>query len=282
MSKVKNWLIGGAAIVAIGGIGYASFGKPAQQTDGKVVTVGIMSGSKQDSQIWQSVAKTAKKDYGITLKFKEFSDYNQPNKALANGDIDINAFQHYAFLDASNKATGNKIVALGDTVISPIRLYSNTYKNVSDFKSGDTIVVPNDASNESRALYVLKAAGLIDLKPGLKTATVKDITKNPKDLKIKELAADQTARALSDVQGAVVNGTYADTAGMDYKKAIFVEPINKDSHQWVNIIAVNAKDKNKQALKDVVKAYQTQTTKAVIDKVYDGAELAAWGKDFSK
>lgn len=282
MSKVKNWLIGGAAIVAIGGIGYASFGKPTQQTDGKVVTVGIMSGSKQDSQIWQSVAKTAKKDYGITLKFKEFSDYNQPNKALANGDIDANAFQHYAFLDASNKATGNKIVALGDTVISPIRLYSNTYKNVSDFKAGDTIAIPNDASNESRALYVLKAAGLIDLKPGLKTATIKDITKNPKDLKIKELAADQTARALSDVQGAVVNGTYADTAGLDYKKAIFVEPINKDSHQWVNIIAVNAKDKNKQVLKDVVKAYQTQATKTIIDKVYDGAELAAWGKDFSK
>lgn len=228
------------------------------------------------------MAKTAKKDYGITLKFKEFSDYNQPNKALANGDIDANAFQHYAFLDASNKATGNKIVALGDTVISPIRLYSNTYKNVSDFKAGDTIAIPNDASNESRALYVLKAAGLIDLKPGLKTATIKDITKNPKDLKIKELAADQTARALSDVQGAVVNGTYADTAGLDYKKAIFVEPINKDSHQWVNIIAVNAKDKNKQVLKDVVKAYQTQATKTIIDKVYDGAELAAWGKDFSK
>ncbi|MCT8389344.1 MetQ/NlpA family ABC transporter substrate-binding protein [Leuconostoc holzapfelii] len=282
MSKVTNWFIGGAVIVAIGGIGYASFGNHGRKTDDKIVKVGIMSGSKQDTQIWQSVAKTAKKQYGITLKFKEFSDYNQPNKALAEGDIDINAFQHYAFLDASNQATGNKIVAIGDTVISPIRLYSQTYKNVADFKTGDTIAVPNDASNESRSLYVLKAAGLIDLKPGLKTATVKDITKNPKDLKIKELAADQTARALSDVQGAVVNGTYADTAGLDYKKAIFVEPINKDSHQWVNIIAANAKDKNKTVLKNVVKAYQTQTTKDVINKAYDGVELAAWGKDFSK
>lgn len=282
MSKVTSWLIGGAAIVAIGGIGYASFGNNGSKADDKIVKVGIMSGSKQDTQIWQSVAKTAKKQYGITLKFKEFSDYNQPNKALADGDIDINAFQHYAFLDASNKATNSKVVAIGDTVISPIRLYSNTYKNLSDFKAGDTIAVPNDASNESRSLYVLKAAGLIDLKPGLQTATVKDITKNPKDLKIKELAADQTARALSDVQGAVVNGTYADTAGLDYKKAIFVEPINKDSHQWVNIIAANAKDKNKVVLKDVVKAYQTQTTKDVINKVYDGVELAAWGKDFSK
>lgn len=118
MSKVTNWFIGGAVIVAIGGIGYASFGNHGRKTDDKIVKVGIMSGSKQDTQIWQSVAKTAKKQYGITLKFKEFSDYNQPNKALAEGDIDINAFQHYAFLDASNQATGNKIVAIGDTVIS--------------------------------------------------------------------------------------------------------------------------------------------------------------------
>lgn len=283
MSKLTGWLIGGAAVVVIGGISYASFGhKSESKTDSKVVKVGIMSGPKQDTAIWDTVAKTAKDKYGITLKFKQFSDYNQPNKALAAGDIDINAFQHYAFLDASNKSTGDKIVAIGDTVISPIRLYSNTYKKISDYKSGDTISVPNDASNESRSLYVLKAAGLIDLKPGLTTATVKDITKNPKDLKIKELAADQTARSLSDVQGAVVNGTYADTAGLDYKKAIFVEPINKDSHQWVNIIAAQQKDKNKTNLKNVVKAYQTQATKDAINKAYDGVELAAWGKDFSK
>ncbi|WP_220740869.1 MetQ/NlpA family ABC transporter substrate-binding protein [Leuconostoc miyukkimchii] len=283
MSKVTNWVIAGAAVVVIGGIAYASFGhKSSAKSEDKVVKVGIIAGSKQDTQIWDTVSKTAKDKYGITLKFKQFSDYNQPNKALADGDIDVNAFQHYAFLDASNKSTGNKIVSIGDTVISPIRLYSNTYKKVSEFKTGDTIAVPNDASNESRALYVLKSAGLIDLKAGLKTATVKDITKNPKSLKIKELAADQTARALSDVQGAVVNGTYADTAGLDYKKAIFVEPINKDSHQWVNFIAANEKDKNKQVLKDVVKAYQTQATKDTIKKVYDGVELPAWGKDFTK
>ncbi|MGY3743238.1 MetQ/NlpA family ABC transporter substrate-binding protein [Leuconostoc inhae] len=283
MSKLKNWVIGGVAVVVIGGIAYATFGhKSATKSDNKTVTVGIMSGSKQDTAIWDSVSKTAKNKYGITLKFKQFSDYNQPNKALAAGDIDINAFQHYAFLDASNKSTGDKIVSIGDTVISPIRLYSNTYKKVSEYKTGDTIVVPNDTSNESRSLYVLKAAGLIDLKSGLTTATVKDITKNPKALKIKELAADQTARSLSDVQGAVVNGTYADTAGLDYKKAIFVEPINKNSHQWVNIIAAKNSDKNKQVLKDVVKSYHTQTTKDAINKAYDGVELAAWDTDFSK
>ena len=281
MSKTTKWLVGGVAVVAIAGIAYASFGQKAK-TNSKTVTIGIMSGSKQDAKIWDTVKKTAKDKYGITLKFKEFTDYSQANKALASGDIDLNAFQHYAFLAQSNKSTGDKIVSIGDTVISPIRLYSKTYTKVSQYKSGDTISVPNDPSNESRALYVLKAAGLIDLKSGLTLATVKDITKNPKNLKIKELAADQTARSLSDVQGAVVNGTYADSAGLDYKKAIFVEPLNKNSHQWVNIIAANKKDKNNATYKKVVKAYQTEATKKAINKQYDGVELAAWDADFSK
>lgn len=268
-------------MIVIAGAAYASFGQHSK-TSSKTVTIGIMSGSKQDQAIWNTVKKTAKDKYGITIKFKEFTDYSQPNKALAAGDIDLNAFQHYAFLKASNKATGNKIVSIGDTVISPIRLYSKTYTKVSQFKSGDTIAVPNDPSNESRSLYVLKSAGLIDLKNGLTTATVKDITKNPKNLKIKELAADQTARTLSDIQGAVINGTYADSAKLDYKKAIFVEPINKSSHQWVNIIAANSKDKDNKTYKQVVKAYQTDAVKKAINKQYDGVELPAWDKDFSK
>lgn len=281
MSKKTKWLIGGAAVIVIAGAAYASFGQHSK-TSSKTVTIGIMSGSKQDQAIWNTVKKTAKDKYGITIKFKEFTDYSQPNKALAAGDIDLNAFQHYAFLKASNQATGNKIVSIGDTVISPIRLYSKTYTKVSQFKSGDTIAVPNDPSNESRSLYVLKSAGLIDLKNGLTTATVKDITKNSKNLKIKELAADQTARTLSDIQGAVINGTYADSAKLDYKKAIFVEPINKSSHQWVNIIAANSKDKDNKTYKQVVKAYQTDAVKKAINKQYDGVELPAWDKDFSK
>ena len=101
-------------------------------------------------------------------------------------------------------------------------------------------------------------------------------------MKIKELAADQTARTLSDIQGAVINGTYADSAKLDYKKAIFVEPINKNSHQWVNIIAANSKDKDNKTYKQVVKAYQTDAVKKAINKQYDGVELPAWDKDFSK
>ncbi|GAP02948.1 D-methionine transport system substrate-binding protein [Fructobacillus pseudoficulneus] len=278
MSK-KSWIISGIAVVAVAALAYFSFGNHGT-SDKKTVTVGIMSSSKDDDAIWKSVSETAKDKYGITIKFKQFSDYSQPNKALQNGDVDLNAFQHYAFLDAYNKKNGNELTAIGETAISPIRLYSDSYKKVSDFKSGDTIVIPNDPSNESRALYVLKYAGLIDLKSGLSLATTKDITSNPKNLNIKEVSADQTARNLQDVQGAVINGNYAQTAGLKYQDAIFVEPLNKDSHQWVNIIVARKKDKNNSAYKDVVKAYQTATTKKLIHEKYGDSEVAAWDKTF--
>ena len=238
-----------------------------------------MTGTKEDDSIWQTVSKTAKDKYGITLKFTHFTDYTQPNTALKNGDIDLNAFQHYAFLKAWNKANNGNLVAIGDTVISPISVYSKQLKNISDIKEGGTIAVPNDASNESRALYVLKSAGLIKLDvSGQTLATVKDITSNPKNLVIKELDASQTARALDSVDAAVINNNYAVTAGLKKSDAIFTEPVNKDSQQWINIIVANKKDENNTVYKDVVKAYETEATKKTIAKAYpDKSTIPAWG-----
>ncbi|MCD7130732.1 MetQ/NlpA family ABC transporter substrate-binding protein [Limosilactobacillus agrestis] len=272
------WLVV-ALIVIIAG--YFSFVRPQQQAK-RTVTVGIMAGSKQDDEIWNSVSQTAKDKYNITLKFKRFTDYNQPNKALENGDVDLNAFQHKLFLQTWNKAHKTDLVSLGDTFITPIRLYSKQYKNVKEIPNGGTIAVPNDASNESRALFALKNAGLIELKKGTKLATVNSISKNPRDLKIKELAADQTARSLDNVDAAVVNTNYAQAAGLNYKSAIFVEPINKDSKQWVNIIAVKNSEKNNKVYKDVVRAYQTEKTKREIKKLYGTAEIPAWDLNFNK
>ncbi|AUJ31738.1 MAG: MetQ/NlpA family ABC transporter substrate-binding protein [Liquorilactobacillus nagelii] len=273
--KKKNLIIWAIVIVVILVAGYFSFGghKSAQN---KTVTVGIMSGEKQEDAIWKSVATTAKDKYNITLKFKKFTDYSQPNKALAEGDVDLNSFQHYAFLKAWNKANKTKLVPIGRTFITPIRLYSNKVKNVKDIADGSVIAVPNDATNESRALYLLKNAGLITLKKDTDLATVKSIAKNPKHLQIKELDASQTARSLSDVTAAVINTNYAQAAKINYKSAIYVEPVNKDSEQWINIIVANKKDKNKQEYKDVVKAYQTAKTKQAIQKEYGTAEIPAW------
>lgn len=279
--KRRNIIIWSIVALIVIIAGYFSFVRPQQQAK-RTVTVGIMAGSKQDDEIWNSVSQTAKDKYNITLKFKRFTDYNQPNKALENGDVDLNAFQHKLFLQTWNKAHKTDLVSLGDTFITPIRLYSKQYKNVKEIPNGGTIAVPNDASNESRALFALKNAGLIELKKGTKLATVNSISKNPRDLKIKELAADQTARSLDNVDAAVVNTNYAQAAGLNYKSAIFVEPINKDSKQWVNIIAVKNSEKNNKIYKDVVRAYQTEKTKREIKKLYGTAEIPAWDLNFNK
>lgn len=276
MKKKKNlfiWLIVAVVVIVAA---YFSFGGNQKKAASKTVTIGIMSGVKQEDAIWKTVAQTAKKKYNIKLKFKKFTDYSQPNKALAEGDVDLNAFQHQAFLDAWNKANKTNIVSIGKTFITPIRLYSKQYKQVKDIPDGATIAVPNDATNESRALFLLKNAGLISLKTNTALATVKSIAKNPKDLKIKELDASQTARSLSDVDAAVINTNYAQAAGLNYKSAIYVEPVNKDSEQWINLIAANKKDKNKKEYQEVVKAYQTAKTKQMMKKEYGTAEIPAW------
>ena len=277
----RNIIIGIIVVVIIAIAAFIGFGHQtkANKTVNKTVKIGIMTGTKEDDAIWSTVSKTAKDKYGITLKFTHFTDYTQPNTALKNGDIDLNAFQHYAFLKAWNKANNGNLVAIGDTVISPISVYSKQLKNISDIKEGGTIAVPNDASNESRALYVLKSAGLIKLDvSGQTLATVKDITSNPKNLVIKELDASQTARALDSVDAAVINNNYAVTAGLKKADAIFTEPVNKDSQQWINIIVANKKDANSSVYKDVVKAYETEATKKTIAKAYpDKSTIPAWG-----
>ena len=264
------------AIAAFFGLNHKS---GESKTASKTVNIGIMTGTKEDDSIWSTVSKTAKDKYGITLKFTHFTDYTQPNTALKNGDIDLNAFQHYAFLNAWNKANDGDLKAIGNTTISPIRLYSKKITSLSQIKSGDTIAVPNDASNESRALYVLKNAGLIGLSvSGDTLATVKDINSNPKNLVIKELDAAQTPRALDSITAAVINDDFATTAKLTVEESIYTEPVNKDSEQWINIIVANKKDANNKIYKEVVKAYQTEATKKAIEKAYpDKRKIAAWG-----
>lgn len=272
----RSWIIWLVVIVVvvIGGI-FAFAHKRTQQS--KTVTVGVVGLSNQDQKIWDQVEKTAKQKYGVTVKLKNFTDYNQPNKALANGDIQLNQFQHTAFLDAWNKANHGTLVPIGNTVIAPIRLYSKKYHSLKALPKGATITVPNDASNESRALYVLKNAGLITFKKGTgKLATVADIAKNPKHIKIKEIGAEQTARTLKDVDAAVVNNTYAIPAKLGDKQTIYTEPLNKDSKQWINVFVANKKDKNNKTYKDVVKSFQTPQVKKLIHKYYGNEEVPAW------
>lgn len=253
-------------------------GKSKSTSVSKIVKIGLMPGGKQEGAIWKQVQKNAKDQFGITLKFVNFTDGDQPNKALANHEVDLNAFQHYAYLKSWNKANNGNIVSIGDTIITPIHLYSTKYKNVTEIPDKSTIAIPNDVTNESRALYVLKNAGLIKLDTSRGAlATVKDIRDNPKGLIIKEIDASQTPRALDSVAAAVINYNFAISAKISEKESIYQEPLNEDSAQWINFIAANQSDKNNKVYKEVVKAYEQKNIADTIKKEYpDGGELPAW------
>lgn len=253
-------------------------GKSKSTSVSKIVKIGLMPGGKQEDAIWKQVQKIAKDQFGITLKFVNFTDGDQPNKALAYHEVDLNAFQHYAYLKSWNKANNGNIVSIGDTIITPIHLYSTKYKNVTEIPDKSTIAIPNDVTNESRALYVLKNAGLIKLDTSRGAlATVKDIRDNPKGLIIKEIDASQTPRALDSVAAAVINYNFAISAKISEKESIYQEPLNEDSAQWINFIAANQSDKNNKVYKEVVKAYEQKNIADTIKKEYpDGGELPAW------
>lgn len=237
----------------------------------KKVTIGVAS---DDTKAWEKVKDLAKKD-GIDLEIKHFSDYNVPNKALSDGDIDMNAFQHFAFLDQYKKAHKDaKIQALSTTVLAPLGIYSDKIKNIKDVKKGAQVAIPNDVSNQARALKLLESAGLIKLKKnfGL-NGTTKDIESNPKDLKIKAVDAQQTARALSDVDISVINNGVATKSGKDAKKdPIYLEKASSDAVKpYINVVAVNSKDMDNKTYKKIVDLYHSkEAQKALKEDTKDG------------
>ncbi|MBD5834240.1 MetQ/NlpA family ABC transporter substrate-binding protein [Weissella confusa] len=240
----------------------------------KTVTVGLVGDS--DRQLWEYVKKDAAKKYGIDIKLKLFTDYIKPNQALVDKSIDLNAFQTINYFDVQNKKFKGKLVSVGKTYVTPIRIYSDNHKTLADLPKGGTIVVPNDPSNEKRALDVLEAAGLIKYNHDVKLPSAQDITENKKDFKIKEVASDQAASALKSADAAVVNTNYALDAKLDIDKALYVEPVNKANKGYINIIAARKGTQNKKIYKQVVKAYQTESTKKHMKQLYGSAEIAAW------
>lgn len=283
--KIKKWL-GVAALATVAGLSLAACGNSEKKADNEtVVKIATVNRSGSEEARWDKIQELVEKD-GIKLEFTEFTDYSQPNKATADGEVDLNAFQHYNFLNNWNKENGKDLVAIADTYISPIRLYSgkngeeNKYTKVEEIPDKGEIAVPNDATNESRALYLLQSAGLIKLDvSGTALATVANITENPKNLKITELDASQTARSLSSVDAAVVNNTFVTEAKLDYKKALFKEQADENSKQWYNII-VAKKDwessPKADAIKKIIAAYHTDEVKKVIEETSDGLDQPVW------
>lgn len=286
--KQRNIIIAIVAVVVLAVIAFFSFGKKGSQQSAKTVTVtvGTVGATKAERAIWKSVAATAKKKYGIIVKTKNFSDYNQPNSALKSGDLDLNAFQHYNFLNNWNTENNGDLVAAADTLISPLRIFSGLdgekakYTDISELPDGAVVSVPNDVTNESRALYLLQAAGLIKLDvSGEELATITNIVENPKNLDIKELDASQTAATRTSVDAAIINNNYAVDAGVDYATVLFKEEITAESKQWVNVIAAQkdweSSDKA-DAIKILIKAYQTDEVAQILSDASNGVDVPAW------
>lgn len=275
------------ALAACGSSNSSNSSKSSDKDGVTTVKVGVMNLSDTEEARWKEVQKNlddAKAN--IKLKFTQFTDYSQPNQAVRDGDVDINAFQHYNYLENWNKENSADLVSVADTYIAPIRLYSGTkdgknkYTDVKDIPEKGTIAVPNDPTNESRALYVLESAGLIklDTKDG-ELATISNIKDNPKNLTISELDASQTASSLPSVDAAIINNTFVREAGIDYQKALFVEKANSNSKQWYNLIAAKkdwkSSDKAK-AIEAIIKAYHTDNVKKVIEESSDGMDQPVW------
>lgn len=238
----------------------------------QTIRVGIMSA--EDEDVWAVVAKQAAAQ-GLTLKLVTFNDYTQPNEALEHGELDANAFQHKPYLDNQIKTRGYHIVPVGYTAVWPIGLYSKKVHAVADLPEGAVIGVPNDPSNEGRALKLLEAQGVIKLKPDTGIlATTADIAENPKKVEIKELDAGIVGRSIDDLSAAVVNTDWAIKSNLTQQDRIATEAVENNPYR--NFIAVKQGDEDKPWVKTLVAAYQNETVKETLAKVYKGTALPAW------
>ena len=240
------------------------------------IKVGVVG--SQDNKIWKPIQNKLR-HRGIHLKVVDFSDYTQPNQALQHHNIQLNAFQHYLFLHNWNSKNHGDLTPVARTVVAPLGLYSYKIHKPSQLKDGDTVTLPNDATNEGRALNLLKSAGLIKLKKAA-LPTTKDVIDNKKHLKLKPIDAAQTPRTLKDAKAAVINNTFAEEAKLSNNSLIFNEKLNKKIVPYINILVSNKKDKNNKYIKDIIKAYQTKSTAKNIKKNFGDAEKPAWNLKF--
>ena len=223
-----------------------------------------------------AVAKEILAEQGITLEIIEFTDYVQPCMVTENGEVDANYFAHLPYIDGFNAENGTHLVSVAAIHYEPLGLYAGKTASIEELADGAKIAVPNDGSNEARALLLLEANGLITLKEGAGfTATKLDIVENPKNLEIVEMEAAQLPRTLADVDMAVVNGNYALEAGLSIADALATEAVESESAQtYANIVVVKEGNEENAAVKALCDALQSEQVKSFIEEKYEGAVVA--------
>ncbi|MGE6375901.1 MetQ/NlpA family ABC transporter substrate-binding protein [Peribacillus muralis] len=239
--------------------------------DVKTVKVGVSSG---DTRTWEYIVELAKKK-NLNIELVTFNDYIQPNLALSEGEIDANSFQTVAYFDEFIQDQNLKLEAIGSTVIAPMGLYSKKHKSIKDIPDGATIAVPNEATNWGRGLLLLQEAGLITLKDEFNGSGSANIIKdNPKNLKIKPVAAGSTPRLLDDADASTINSNFAVEAGLNLKDSLFHE--SETAKPYINIIAVKKGDADRPELKKLVELYHSKEVEAFIKKTYKGSSIPAY------
>ena len=276
MKKIRILAIALAASLVL-----AACGGGSEESGGETVKVKIGVNGADGAQ-WPILQEKAAKE-GIEIELIEFADYTLPNNALAQGDIDLNAFQHIAFLGQYVTESGNDIIPIGSTMFAPMGLYSDKISDVSELKEGDKIAIPDDPSNQARALLLLESAGLITLADDFGMfGDPSKIAENKLNLEILPMTAQQTPRVLPDVAASVINNGVAGQAGFSPKEdAIFVEDeTDENVHPYVNIIAARGEDKDNETYKRIAELYQEEDiAEAVKEDTNDGSILVELSQD---
>lgn len=258
---------------------FSACGEESVPEGATVVTVGVVG---EANQMWKPVIAEAAKE-GIVVRLVKFSDYSIPNRALNDGEVDLNAFQHHAFFEKDKKSRGFDLIDIGDTFISAMNIYSRKIKSVAELKDGDKIAIPNDITNGGRALKILEAAGVIALRPEAgDTPERKDITAFLKKVSLVEVDAANIPGLLPDVAAGVINCNYALDFGFNPgKDAIFRDGVSVYSGKsFVNLVAARTRDKNNPVFRRVVEIYQTSP--GVLESYardFKGAYVPGWKRD---
>ncbi len=283
--NAKKWIAAALATVATVSLTACGGSADTQETtadsgETTVVKVGVVG--EYNAQ-WDTINELLADD-GIQVELVKFTDYAAPNRALNDGEIDLNAFQHKAFLANDIQQKGYDIVDIGDTIIAPLGIYNNKDKisSIEEIKDGDVIAIPSDLTNGGRALKLLEAAGIIECDPAKGVVPTKaDITKYNKQIEIMEAESATLANLLPDCTAAIINGGNAFTAGLNpVTDTIFVEDVNPETNaavpDLVNVIVARTEDKDNEVYKKIVEAYQTPEVQKTIEDEYQGAFVCAW------
>lgn len=278
MKKLLGVLLG-ASVLTLTACGKQEAPAEASQAkdSGELQTVTIAS-TGSDADVWRHIAALPEtKEAGLKLDVKNFTDYVAMNTAVANKEVDANAFQSYAYMVAYNDANTAKIAPLSTTYLEPMGIYSSKVKTLNDFKTGATIAIPNDGANESRALLLLQSAGLVKLKPNFDNVkgTTSDVTENTKNIVIKPIQMATAVRVKDEVDAIVLGNTLAMEGGLNVlKDSIYYEPVDQSTKMNVNVLAVAADRANDPVLQKVGALYHTPAVKAYVDEHFAGTKVA--------